>query len=104
MYIEIVVFLYNIAFSITFVVESLFFTYQACHNDFNYTKEVCLEIETHPEIHNMVHKKNSLFQTYYSILFQTICFLTSMSYVHYFKNKNKRNFIILGLLGKLIIH
>lgn len=100
MYIEIIVFLYNMAFSTTFIVESLFFTYQACHNDFNYTKEICLEIERHPKIHNLIHKKNSLFQTYHNILFQTICFLTSITYVHYFKKKNKRNFIILGLCGK----
>jgi MFS transporter, PCFT/HCP family, solute carrier family 46, member 3 len=102
MYIEPIVFLYNLAFMITSVVEQSFFLYQVCHNDFKLGRNICLEIERHPGIKDVIHADITNFQKYNVFVTEIITLFTPIILVFYFKFIDKKYFIILGLFGKLI--
>lgn len=102
MFIEPIIFLYNLAFMITSVVEQSLFLYQACHNDFKIAKNICLEIEINPEIKEFIHEDVAYFQKYNVIITEIIVLVTPIILVCYFRFIDKKYFIILGLFGKLI--
>lgn len=101
MIIEFVVFLYNLAFATTSVVEQSFFIYQICYVDLNFNKTLCLELEKYPTEKKTVHVLVNQFQNLNVLLSESITFVSSVCITLLFKNINKKKFIILGLFGKL---
>lgn len=102
MIIEFIVFLYNLAFATTSVVEQSFFIYQTCYVDLNFNKTICYELEKYPIEKKTVHVLVNQFQNLNVLLSETITFVSSVCITLLFKHFNKKNFIVLGLIGKLI--
>lgn len=102
MLIEPIVFLYNLAFMITSVVEQSFFLYQVCHNDFKFERSICLEIEKHYSIKELIHPSVAYFQKYKILIVEIITLIGPILFVLYLKFIDKKYFIIFGLIGKLI--
>lgn len=102
MIIEFIVFLYNLAFATTSVVEQSFFIYQTCYVDLNFNKTICYELEKYPIEKKTVHVLVNQFQNLNVLLSETITFVSSVCITLLFKHINKKNFIVLGLIGKLI--
>lgn len=87
---------------ITSIVEQSFFLYQVCHNDFQIPRNICLEIERHPGIKDLIHRDVSNFQNYNILINEVITLFAPILFVFYFRGIDKKYFILLGLFGKLV--
>ena len=70
--VEPTIFLYIFAFSLTSVIENVFYVYKSCTVNHKYSHEICMEIEKHDLIKTEVQVTTAKFLQYDSIAGQVI--------------------------------
>jgi len=70
--VEPTIFLYIFAFSLTSVIENVFYVYKSCTVNHKYPHEICIEIEKHDDIKTEVQATTAKFLQYDSIAGQVI--------------------------------
>ncbi|KAL7012231.1 hypothetical protein ACKWTF_014704 [Chironomus riparius] len=100
--VEPTIFLYIFAFSLTSVIENVFYVYKSCTVNHNYSHEICMEIEKHDEIKTAVQATTAKFLQYDSIAGQIIPIILALFIGSFADRRGRKLPLLLGLIGKLI--